>query len=373
MRLLAQNALRYRRQILALKQFFAGRRSTVLLLDDRTGPGEDLQLQSIAHGVIRLETLATEYGAERRRLTVCKMRGVSFRGGLHDLVIRKGGLDVFPRLVASEHHEDFPQSEMPSGLPALDRLIGGGLAPGSSTLFIGPAGVGKSSAALQFAIAAAGRGQRAAVFTFDETLATLRARCRTLGMPLEQHLKSGMITVQQVDPAELSPGEFVSVIRRAVDGQDPGGRPAKVVMIDSLNGYMHSMPEGNHLSAQLHELFTYLNQRGVNTLVTVTQSGMVGAGMRSPIDTTYLADNVVLFRYFEARGQIRRAISVVKKRSGPHELTIREMRMSAKGIEIGEPLTEFQGVLSGTPTYVGATGDLMHEQRPRAREQSDGR
>ena len=365
MRLLAQNALRYRRQILALKHFFAGRQTTVLLLDDRTAPGEDLQLQSIAHGVIRLEQRATEYGAERRELTICKMRGVSFRGGLHDFVIRRGGLDVFPRLVAAEHHQEFPDKDMPSGVPALDTLLGGGLPPGSSTLFIGPAGVGKSTAALQFALAAAGRGERSAVFIFDETVGTLRARARKMNMPLDPHLKSELVTVQQVDPAELSPGEFVAIVRRAVDGADENGRPAKVIMIDSLNGYLHSMSEERFLSAQLHELFTYLSQRGVSTMVTVTQSGMIGAGMRNPIDTTYLADNVILFRYFEAAGHVRRAISVAKKRSGAHELAIREMRMTSKGIEIGKPLEQFQGILSGTPTFLGADSDLLQREEAR--------
>jgi circadian clock protein KaiC len=364
MRLLAQNPLRYRRQILALKQFFAGRNSTVLLIDDRTSAAEDLQLQSIAHGVIRLEQLATEYGAERRRLTLTKMRGVQFRGGLHDFVIRKGGLDVFPRLVASEHHENFPDGHLPSGIPAFDRLLGGGLPPGSSTLLIGPAGVGKSSAAIQFAIAAAERGERAALFIFDETLGTLIARARKLTMPIEKHLDAGLITVQQVDPAELSPGEFVAIIRRAVDGQDKTGRPAKVVLIDSLNGYLHSMPEEKFLNAQLHELFTYLNQRGLMTLVTVTQSGMLGTSMRSPVDTTYLADNVILFRYFEARGHVRRAISVAKKRSGEHELTIREFRMTSQGIQIGNPLEEFQGILTGTPLYAGEQDNLLTRPKP---------
>ena len=353
MRLLAQNPLRYRRQILALKQFFAGRHSTVLLLDDRTAPGEDLQLQSIAHGVVRLEQLNTEYGAERRRLRVCKMRGVSFRGGLHDIAIRRGGLDVFPRLVASEHHEAFPEGDVSSGLPALDALLGGGLPPGSSTLLIGPAGVGKSTVAIQFAVAAANRGERAALFVFDETVGTLRTRARKLAMKLEPHLKSGMITVQQVDPAELSPGEFVAIIRRAVEGADANGRPAKVVLIDSLNGYLHSMPEEKFLNAQLHELLTYLNQQGVSTMLTVSQAGMIGSAMRSPIDTTYLADNVLFFRYFEDRGRVRRALSVVKKRSGAHELTIREMRITADGIQIGEPLQEFQGILTGVPSIVG--------------------
>lgn len=356
MRLLAHNPLRYRRQILGLKQFFAGRHSTVLLLDDRTGPADDLQLQSIAHGVVHLEQSVTEFGAERRRLIVRKMRGVGFRGGMHDYVIRRGGLDVFPRLVAAEHQSDEPNADLPSGNAAFDRLLGGGLPSGSSTLLIGPAGIGKSSVGLQIALAAAGRGERAALFIFDETAKTLRSRARGLGMPLERHLAAGLVTVQQVDPAELSPGEFVSILRRAVDGNDGGGRPAKVVMIDSLNGYLHSMPEEKFLNAQLHELFTYLSHRGVSTVVTVTQSGMVGS-MQTPVDATYLADNVILFRYFEARGHVRRAVSVFKKRSGAHEHTIREMRLGPDGLEVGEPLEGFQGVLTGVPTFVGSTSD----------------
>ena len=352
MRLLAHNPLRYRRQILGLKQFFVGRQSTVLLLDDRTGPSEDMQLQSIAHGVIHLEQAVTEFGAERRRLTVRKMRGLGFRGGMHDYVIRRGGLDVFPRLVAAEHENQTPERDAPTGNAALDRLLGGGLPTGSSTLLIGPAGIGKSSVGLQVALAAAERGDRVALFIFDETTKTLRTRAAKLSMPLERHLETGLVTVQQVDPAELSPGEFVSILRRAVDGHDASGRPAKVVMIDSLNGYLHSMPQEKFLSAQLHELFTYLSHCGVSTLVTVTQSGMVGS-MQTPVDTTYLADNVLLFRYFEARGRVCRAISVFKKRSGAHEHTIREMRFGNQGLIIGEPLTGFQGVLTGVPTLVG--------------------
>jgi len=238
-------------------------------------------------------------------------------------------------------------------------LLGGGLPNGSSTLLIGPAGIGKSSVALQFAIAAAGRGERAALFIFDETVKTFRSRARKLQMPLEQYLANGLITVQQVDPAELSPGEFVAILRRAVDGADATGRPARVVLIDSLNGYLHSMPEEQFLNAQMHELFTYLNHRGVNTLVTVTQSGMIGANMQTPVDTTYLADNVILFRYFEARGHVLRAISVTKKRAGAHESTIREMRIGPNGVQIGQPLENFQGVLTGVPSYVGKDITLM--------------
>ena len=357
MRLLAQNPLRYRRQILGLKQFFAGRHSTVLLLDDRTGPADDLQLQSICHGVVHLEQAVTEFGAERRRLIVRKMRGVGFRGGMHDYVIRRGGLAVFPQLVVAEHENDLPDEDVPTGNAALDRLLGGGLPSGSSTLLIGPAGIGKSTVGLHLALAAAGRGERAALLIFDETIKTLRSRARKLGMPLDRHLDSGLVTVQQVDPAELSPGEFVSVLRHAVDGEDASGRPARVVMIDSLNGYLHSMPDEKFLNAQLHELFTYLNHRGVSTIVTVTQSGIVGQ-MHTPVDTTYLADNVIVFRYFEALGRVRRAISVFKKRSGAHEDTIREMRLDETGLVIGEPLERFQGVLTGVPTFVGTHDNL---------------
>lgn len=373
MRLLAHNPLRYRRQILGLKQFFAGRHSTVLLLDDKTGGAEDMQLQSIAHGVIHLEQTVTEYGAERRRLTVRKMRGVGFRGGMHDYVIRRGGLDVFPRLIAAEHTDEREDEDVSTGNEALDRLLGGGLPSGSSTLLIGPAGIGKSSVGLHFALAAAERGERGALFIFDETVKTLRSRARKLGMPLDRHLSSGLISVQQVDPADLSPGEFVTTLRRAVDGADANGRAAKVVMIDSLNGYLHSMPEEKFLNTQLHELFTYLSHRGVSTVVTVTQSGMVGQ-MESPVDTTYLADNVILFRYFEAGGSMRRAISVFKKRSGSHELSIRELRMNTQGILIGEPLEEFQGILTGTPTLVGTPKNLIAEQvRPRSGGETDVR
>ena len=362
MRLLAQNPLRYRRQILGLKQFFAGRHSTVLLLDDRTGPADDLQLQSICHGVIHLEQGLTDFGAERRRLIVRKMRGVGFRGGMHDYVIRRGGMIVFPRLVAAEHVNDTADEDVPTGNEGLDRLLGGGLPSGSSTLLIGPAGIGKSTVGLQFAMAAASRGERSALFIFDETIKTLRGRARKLGMPLDRHLDSGLISVQQVDPAELSPGEFVSILRHAVDGADANGRPAKVVMIDSLNGYLHSMPQETFLNAQLHELFTYLNHRGVSTLVTVTQSGMIGS-MQTPVDTTYLADNVIMFRYFEARGRIRRAISVFKKRSGEHEDMIREMRLGREGLVVGEPLDSFQGVLTGVPTFIGGADDLKPGKR----------
>jgi len=352
LRLIAQNALRYRRQVLALKQFFGGNDCTVLMLDDRTGGVEDDHLQSIAHGVVLLEQLVNQYGAERRRLRVGKMRGVSFRGGYHDFAIRRGGLDVYPRLVASEHRTTFADQDVGSDNPQLDRLLGGGLPTGTSTLLLGPAGTGKSTIATQFATAAARRGDRVAMFVFDENLGTLRSRSRKLGLPVEEGIEKGLITVQQVDPAELSSGEFAAIVRRAAEGHDSSGQKAKMIIVDSLNGYLNAMPEERFLTAQLHELLSYLGQLGVVTILTVTQSGMVGH-MASPVDTTYLADNVILFRYFESRGSVHRAISVVKKRNGHHERTIRELDMNADGVVIGEPLTDFHGILTGIPTHQG--------------------
>src|SRR3954469_10060400 len=358
LRLVAQNSLRYRRQILALKQFFAGRDCTVLMLDDCSGDVAGGQLESIAHGVITLEQLANQYGAERRRLRVVKVRGVPFRGGYHDFMIRKGGLDIFPRLIAAEHRDDFSDGNLPSGNAGLDELLCGGIPFGTSTLLMGPAGTGKSTLATQFAVSAAKRGERTVMFVFDENLGTLRSRSRKLGMPLESFIGEQLLSVQQVDPAELSAGEFAAIVRRAVDGSDGSGRAAKVVIVDSLNGYLNAMPEEKFLTAQLHELLACLGQLGVVSILTVTQSGMIG-NMHSPVDTTYLADNVILFRFFEARGEVRRAISVVKKRSGKHEKTIREIEVDAQGIHIGEPLTEFQGVLTGVPTYVGKADSLI--------------
>jgi circadian clock protein KaiC len=359
LRLIAQNALRYRRQVLALKQFFSGHDCTVLMLDDRTGGAEDDHLQSIAHGVVMLEQLVNQYGAERRRLRVSKMRGVSFRGGFHDFAIRRGGLDVYPRLIAAEHVREFEDRDLPSGNVQLDQLLGGGLPIGTSTLLLGPAGTGKSTIATQFAVAEAARGQRVAFFVFDENIGTFRSRSRKLGLPVDAALESGLITLQQVDPAELSSGEFAAIVRRAAEGEDASGKRATMIIIDSLNGYLNAMPEEKFLTAQLHELLSYLGQQGVATLMSVTQSGMVG-NMASPVDTTYLADNVILFRFFEARGRVRRALSVVKKRNGYHETTIRELGMNEKGILIGEPLEEFHGILTGVPTYVGQAPALVH-------------
>ncbi len=356
LRLLAQSSLRYRRQILALKQYFTGRDCTVLLLDDKTSSDADLQLHSVAHGVISLEHLSPQYGAERRRLRVVKLRGQKFRSGMHDYNIVTGGLDVFPRLVASEHVENKERATLTGSVPELDRLLGGGLDYGTSALLIGPAGCGKSSVAINYARAAAARGQRAALFAFDERAEVLLHRVAGLGMDLAPYLAAGNLTLQQVDPAEMSPGEFAATVRKAVDGEDGHG-PAKVVVIDSLNGYLHAMPEEEFLTVQMHELLTYLGHKGVVTFLVLAQHGMIG-NMLAPVDTTYLADTVVLFRYFEAAGEVRQAISVVKKRSGKHERTIRELRLDG-GIRVGEPLKQFRGVLTGTPTYDGDTGTLM--------------
>jgi circadian clock protein KaiC len=351
-RLLAQNPLRYRRQTLALKQFFIGRECTVFLLDDLTSETEDLQLQSIAHGVLSLEQLSPEYGAERRRLRVTKLRGQVYRGGYHDFTIRRGGLDVFPRLIAAEHFHVQEPGLLKSSNAGLDTLMGGGIQFGTAVVLLGPAGSGKSTTALQYARAAASRGESAAVFTFDERLSTILERTAGLGMDISGDVQAGRILVQSVDAAELSPGEFTHRVRAAVDGSK--GRPgSKVVVIDSLNGYLHAMPEERFLLAQLHELLAYLGHKGVVTFLIVAQHGLLG-NMQAPIDITYLADTVVLFRYFEALGQVRQAISVIKKRSGKHERTIRELRLDGRGLTLGEPLTDFQGVLTGTPSFRGA-------------------
>ncbi|HEX8500904.1 MAG TPA: ATPase domain-containing protein [Pyrinomonadaceae bacterium] len=350
MRLLARDPLRYRRQILALKQFFAGRHSTVLLLDDRTSADSDLQVQSIAHGVVMLEQLMLDYGAERRRLRVSKLRGSRFRGGYHDFTIRTGGLEVYPRLVAADRRAEFRSEASPSGVAELDSLLGGGLDRGTATLLLGPAGSGKSSLATHFAAAAVRRGERAAAFLFDEGVNTYLSRASGMGTDLRAEVEAGRLSVQQVDPAELSPGEFTHAVCTAVEGG------ARVVIIDSLNGYLQAMPDERFLTAQMHELLTYLNQQGVVTIMVLAQHGLMGAAMSSPVDVSYLADTVVLLRYFEAAGAIRRAISVVKKRTGPHEDTIRELRLSARGVEVGAPLTAFRGVLTGVPVFTGDAG-----------------
>jgi circadian clock protein KaiC len=348
LRLLAGNPLRYRRQILALKQFFSGRKCTVLLLDDMTSTNHDLQVQSIAHGAVRLEQMFPEYGAERRRLIVLKFRGVRFRGGYHDYVIKRGGIEVYPRLIAGEHRRPPVEEKLQSGIVELDRLLGGGIERGTSTLIVGAAGTGKSSLAAQFVHAAAERSQNSALFIFDESAHTLLSRTAGLGIDLSGHLKSGKVTIQQVDPAELSPGELAHAIHDAVVRRD-----VKVVVIDSLNGYLNAMPEERFLIIQLHELLTYLGQAGVATLLIGAHQGLIGGQMITPVDASYLADAVILMRYFEARGEVRQAISVVKKRGGAHERSIREFRLEPGRISLGEPLRDFRGVLTGVPIYDG--------------------
>ena len=350
MRLLAREPLRFRRQVLALKQHLAGRKGTVLLLDDKVA-GPDLQIHSIVHGVVTLEHLAIGYGAERRRLLVTKLRGSRFRGGHHDFNIITGGLAVFPRLVAAEHRADFPQGRITSGIGPLDRLLGGGLDRGTSTLVLGPAGSGKSTIAAQFAAATAARGGRTAAFIFDELRETFIARAEGVGTPMQKFVDKSLITIQQVDPAELSPGEFAHVVSRSVDVEG-----ARVVLIDSLNGYLNAMPEERFLSAQMHELLTYLNQQGVVTILVMAQHGFLGSAMVTPVDVSYLADTVLVLRYFEAEGAVHRAISVMKKRTGQHEMTIRELEVKASGIRVGEPLTQFRGVLSGIPAFGESKG-----------------
>ena len=351
MRLLAGNALRYRRQILALKQFFVGRRCTVMLLDDMTSTDHDLQVQSITHGVIRLEQLNPEYGAERRRLLVMKCRGVAFRGGYHDYVLRKGGLVVFPRLVARDYNPPPTMDRIASGIAELDTLLGGGIERGTSTLIVGAAGTGKSSIASQFAVACAARGDNAAMFLFDESTNTLLSRSKGLGIRLDRYLDDARITLQQVDPAELSPGEFTHQIMRCVEE-----RRARIVVIDSLNGYLNAMPGERFLIVHLHELLSYLGHAGVATILIGAHQGLIGAQMNTPVDASYLADSVILMRYFEAQGEVRQAISVMKKRGGKHERTIREMRLTDRGIEVGHPLREFRGVLTGVPVLEGQRG-----------------
>lgn len=360
LRLLSQGALRYRRQVLALKQYLSGRKCTVFLLDDGTSEPGDMHLQSIAHGVLNLEQLAPEYGAERRRLRVLKMRGRGYRGGYHDFIIQKGGLRVFPRLIASEHQEPYRPEEVSSGLDTLDSLLGGGLRRGTNTLLLGPAGSGKSTLMAQFVHAAVTeRGEKAAIFTFEEGLDTLLSRSEKLGIGLKECIETGRITARRVNPSELSPGEFAHRVRDSVELDG-----TKLVVIDSLNGFLHAMPEERFLIIQLHELLTYLGQRGVVTILIMAQHGLLGNEMLSPVDASYLADTVVLLRFFETHGEVRQAISVVKKRSGPHERTIRELSTADGSLCVGEPLRGFHGVLGGNP--------LENEVRPSTAASSKG-
>jgi circadian clock protein KaiC len=353
-RLLSGDLLRFRRQILAMKQFFAQRSCTLLLLDDRTADMGGTLLESLAHGVLTLERESPRYGRTRRRLSVDKLRGVAFREGYHDFRIETGRIAVFPRLVAGDHLGQVALDPLPSGVEALDALLGGGPDRGTNTLLMGPAGVGKSTLTAQYCIAAASRGERAAMFLFDESLATMLTRTASLGMPMKEHVDAGRILVRPVNPAELTAGEFSHAAREALirDG-------ARVIVLDSVNGYMDSIADEQFLTLHLRELFTYLNRHGVATLSVLAQHGLVADAARPSIDVSYLADNVVLLRYFEARGRIRQAISVFKKRSGRHERTIREFSLGAQGISVGAPLESFHGVLTGTPTYSGEPEPLL--------------
>lgn len=356
MRLQARDPLRHRRQILALKKFFTGKQTTVLLLDDLTIEASDRLLESIAHGVIVLQQTSPEYGAARRSLCILKVRAVKYQSGYHDFNIETGGIVIYPRLVATNRSAEFKARKASSHVEGLDALTGGGLDLGSTCLIMGPAGVGKSTIAMQFAYAAAERGEQVAFFIFDESLNTLLTRGRNTGIDLGKHLQSGKCTIRQVNPAELTAGEFSFFARQAVEKDG-----ATVIVIDSINGYFQAMPEERFLTAHMHELLTYLGQEGVLTLLVLAQHGIVGNMMPMPVDLSYLADTVLLLRYFEALGEVRKALSVIKKRTGDHERTIREFRITVKGLQVGEPLKKFQGVLTGVPEYLGQSNLVLTE------------
>ena len=345
LQLLAESPLRYRRQVLALKQYLAGKGCTTLFLDDRTALSGDLQVRSVAHGVITLELINQDYGSERRRVRIVKYRGIAFRGGSHDYKIVTGGLTVYPRLIAASTRVNAVRAQLSSGLPPLDALTGGGLEEGTSTLISGPPGTGKSSLCAQYVYAATQRGEKAAMFLFEEAANNLLLRSTGLGIDLQGALVSGQLKIQQIDPAEMAPGEFMQAVT------DAAAEGAKVIVIDSLNGYLKAMPDERFLSTHMHELLTYLGQRGVVTLLVGVQPGVIGMSMSTSVDASYIADGVIMLRYFEARGKVRQAISVFKKRAGPHERTIRLFSMSSKGIEVGDVLTNFHGILTGVPTF----------------------
>jgi circadian clock protein KaiC len=367
MRLLARDSLRYRRQILALKHYFTGQSCTVLLLDYTGSTTGDFQLQSLTHGVVSFEQLAPGYGGQRRRLRVQKVRGVPFRDGYHDYRITTGGLAVFPRLVAGAHpSHDFTPGAVASGLPELDTMLGGSLDRGTSAMLLGPAGVGKSTLTAQYVTAAAERGDRAAIYTFDESSENWIARAERLALPLRRHVEEGRVNIRQVDPAELSPGELAFAIRRAVESG------IRIVVLDSLNGYRHAMPEERYLLLHLHELLSYLNQQGVLTLLVMAQAGLVGETLESPVDLSYLTDTVILLRFFEAFGEVRKAISLVKRRTGAHERSVRELRVGAGGVRVGQEIKDFQGVLSGRLQYSGAAEPLLRNGQAHKDEGESG-
>jgi circadian clock protein KaiC len=354
MRLLARDPLRYRRQIVALKHFFIERGCTVLFLDDPAPEVGEHQFQTLAHGVISFDRLPPEYGRARRRVQICKLRGVEFHDGYHDCLISKGGLIVYPRLVSIGHQRSTPLEKVPSGVPKLDELLAGGPERGTSALIVGAAGVGKTTLCTQYAVAAAQRGERSAIFSFDERLDTLLSRADATGLSLRRFLDAGVISAQQIDPAVLSPGEFIDRVRHSVEQHN-----ARIVVIDSLNGFLHSMPGDRFLVVQMHELLTYLGEQGVLSLVVIPQHGLFGTGVQTPVDLSYLADSVLLIRYFEHAGRVRKAISAVKTRGGPHEDSIREYKIGANGVSVGESLTQFQGILTGAPTYTGSSTPLI--------------
>jgi circadian clock protein KaiC len=356
LRLLARDSLRYRRQVLGLKEFFAGRGATVLILDDHSVGYEDLQLRSIAHGVVLLELLPFQYGRARRQLRIVKMRGTSVTEGFHDFVIARGGLIVFPQLIPDARTVD-DDRPIRSGMEELDALLGGGLTWGTTTLLIGPAGVGKSTVASQYLCGAANPQARAAVFLFDERLKTYVARCDALGMHATERIASGHLIPQQIDPGVTSPGEFSHRVRRLIDEEG-----VRLVGIDTLNGYLNAVPTTDAPIVRMHELLTFLNERSVATLIVLAQHGTVGVAMPAPVDLSYLADAIVLFRFFEAGGQIRKAISVVKKRTGPHETAIRELKIGPQRLQVGGPLTEFHGILTGVPQYTGPAKPLLADE-----------
>lgn len=358
LQLLAESPLRYRRQVLALKQYLTSRACTTIFLDDRTALSTDLQVRSVAHAVLTLELADQAYGAERRRVRVVKYRGIAFHGGAHDYKIVRGGLHVYPRLVAAGTRVDSLRRQLSSGLPELDQLIGGGLEEGMSTLISGPPGTGKSSLAAQFIHAAAQRGEASAMFLFEEARNNLLNRCASLGMDLSGAIDSGLLTVQQIDPAELAPGQFAHAIVEAVE------RGVRIVVIDSLNGYLNAVPDERFLTIYLHELLTYLGQRGVVSIIVGVQQGMIGTGMTTSVDASYIADNVIMLRYFEAAGEVRQAISVFKKRGSAHERTIRRFQVTGDGIRVGAVLRGFHGILTGVPTYDGAGDDAATPGQP---------
>lgn len=353
LRLLADNGRRYRREMLMLKQYFAGRKMTVLLIDDDGAGGADSHIHSIAHGVLTLEQLQSDYGSERRRVRINKLRGVKFRGGYHDADIVEGGMRVFPRLAGASHPPVFAAGTLKSGIEGLDALVGGGLSYGTSTLLLGPAGGGKSTIAAKFACAAAANGEKVFACLFDENIHTLMARAASIGLPLEDSITGGQVELMQIDPAELAPGQFVDLVKHRVQA---GGM--RVVIIDSLNGYMQAMPDANFLVLHLHELLSFLGHNGIVTIMTLAQQG-VGGEISTPIDLTYLADSVLFLRYFERGGDVRKAISVIKKRTGPHETVIREFLIDNNGIRVGAPLKDFHGVLTDVPTFSGSTEKML--------------